>query len=231
VFLFTLQAALSEDVPVLSVGALSKRWLVPGWCARTHTRVNAHLHISMRASLIHSPALLLSACARRCGWLLVHDRHRALANAGIVEALSRLVQISIGPTVPVQASVPHLLANTPRAWHDAQCAAYAAAAALCCARAGAAPGISVDAPPTGAMYLLVTIALEQFNPAVCGADDVAWSAALQREEAVLLLPGTAFGAPGRVRLVLCAPAETLNAAWDRIDAFVARHHLGGGGAK
>ena len=27
------QAALSEDVPVLSVGALSKRWLVPGWCA------------------------------------------------------------------------------------------------------------------------------------------------------------------------------------------------------
>ena len=186
------QAALSDDVPVLSVGALSKRWLVPGW---------------------------------RCGWLLVHDRHRVLATAGIVEALARLVQISIGPTVPVQASVPHLLANTPRAWHDAQCAAYAAAAALCAARAAAAPGLAIDTQPRGAMYLLLRIALREFRgPA--SSDDVAWSAALQREEAVLLLPGTAFNAPGRVRLVLCAPLDTLAAAWDRIDAFVARHHRG-----
>ena len=56
------------------------------------------------------------------------------------------------------------------------------------------------------------------------ADDVAWCGALQREEALLLLPGAAFGAPGRVRLVLCAPLPTLAAAWDRIDAFVARHY-------
>ena len=160
----------------------------------------------------------------------MHDRHRALAGAGIVEALSRLVQISIGPTVPVQASVPHLLANTPRAWHDAQCGAYAAAAALCARRAAASQGLSVDAPPTGAMYMLITLRPLAFGEAGGAradlADDVAWCAALQREEALLLLPGAAFGAPGRVRLVLCAPLPLLAAAWDRIDAFVARHYCG-----
>ncbi len=211
---------------MLSVGALSKRWLVPGWCGRKHhscAPVHHHQHRSTRLTL--PPPRLR---ARRCGWLLVHDRHRALAGAGVVEALARLVQISIGPTVPVQASVPHLLANTPRAWHDAQGALYAAAAALCCARAAACPGLSVDTRPAGAMYLLVRVALSEFEGAA-GADDVAWAGALQREEAVLLLPGTAFGAPGRVRLVLCAPRDALADAWDRIDAFAARHHRGGGG--
>ena len=188
------QAAVSDEVPVLSVGALSKRWLVPGW---------------------------------RCGWLLVHDRGRALASAGVVEALSRLVQISIGPTVPVQASVPHLLANTPREWHAAQCAGYAAAAALCAERAAACPGLALDALPRGAMYLLIRVQLACFDASV-GADDVAFAGALQREEAVLLLPGAAFGAPGRLRLVLCAPLETLHAAWDRIGAFAARHYVGNG---
>lgn len=209
------QAALSEDVPVLSVGALSKRWLVPGWC------------VSVCKSQIAPKSTPNSRRKRRrCGWLLVHDRHRALAGVGIVEALSRLVQITIGPTVPVQASVPHLLANTPRAWHDAMCGAYAAAAALCARRAAQAPGLSVEAPPRGAMYMLVTLAPRSFfgDAAADVADDVAWCAALQREEALLLLPGAAFGAPGCVRLVLCAPLPALAAAWDRIDAFAARHY-------
>jgi len=192
-----------------------------GWCP-----AGALLHALQSLPLQRLTDALYAS--RRCGWLLVHDRHRALAGAGIVEALSRLVQISIGPTVPVQASVPHLLANTPRAWHDAQCGAYAAAAALCARRAKQAPGLSVEAPPGGAMYMLVTLQPRSFGAAggtgADVADDVAWCAALQREEAVLLLPGAAFGAPGRVRLVLCAPLPLLTAAWDRIDAFAARHY-------
>ena len=43
-------------------------------------------------------------------------------------------------------------------------------------------------------------------------------------QALVLLPGTAFGAPGRVRLVLCAPLAALEEAWDRLDAFCAAHH-------
>jgi len=80
------------------------------------------------------------------------------------------------------------------------------------------------------MYMLVTLQPRAFGEAGGAradlADDVAWCAALQREEALLLLPGAAFGAPGRVRLVLCAPLPQLSAAWDRIDAFVARHYCG-----
>jgi hypothetical protein len=46
--LLSFQAALSEDVPVLSVGALSKRWLVPGWCAHTHTHTHTNAQLRKR---------------------------------------------------------------------------------------------------------------------------------------------------------------------------------------
>jgi tyrosine aminotransferase len=185
-------AALSQHVPVLSIGALSKRYLVPGW---------------------------------RCGWLVCHDRGRLLAKARILEALHHLVQMSIGPTVPVQACVPHVLANTPREWHDTMCALYAAAAATCAEAVAATPGLDIDCMPQGAMYLLVRLDLQAFD-GTCNASDVAWAAALQREEAVVLLPGTAFGAPGRVRFVLCVTPAVLTAAWTRITAFCTRHHTG-----
>ena len=185
-------AALAQHVPVLSVGALSKRYLVPGW---------------------------------RCGWLVVHDRGQLLAKSRILDAISHQVQMTIGPTVPVQACVPHVLANTPRSWHDDQSAMYAAAAHLCLSRVKSTPGLAIDCMPQGAMYLLVRLDLAGFDTA-CNANDVAWAAALQREEAVVLLPGTAFGAPGRVRLVLCATPAVLTAAWDRIVDFCSRHWIG-----
>ena len=188
-------AALPLAVPILSVGALSKRYLVPGW---------------------------------RCGWLVVHDRGRLLAKARIVEALHHLVQMSIGPTVPVQACVPHVLANTPREWHDSMCALYAAAADTCAAAVASTPGLHIDCMPQGAMYLLVRLDLPCFDDS-CNASDVAWAAALQREEAVVLLPGTAFGAPDRVRFVLCVTPSVLAAAWARITAFCNRHHTGSNG--
>ena len=51
------------------------------------------------------------------------------------------------------------------------------------------------------------------------ADDTAFCQRLLAEEGVVLLPGAAFAAPGFARIVVCAPDETLNEAFDRIDAF------------
>lgn len=206
---FTPMAALSEDVPVLSVGAVSKRFLVPGW---------------------------------RCGWLLVHDRGHTLRSAGICTAMqqsapqppapyARLLpspapvavsQFTIGPTVCVQAAVPKLFASTPRGWHDAVCASYRTASNVCCLGAASSPGMLVEARPKGAMYLLVRVQLERFQGAMA-ASDAAWCSALMAEEHVMLLPGSAFGAPGCVRMVLCAPEAVLETAWARIEAFCKRH--------
>ena len=186
---FTPIASLTSDVPVLSVGAVSKRFLLPGW---------------------------------RCGWLLVNDRHGMLSGAGVIDALQHLTQMTIGPTVVCQAAVPKLFASTSRAWHDEVCAGYRTASNVCCLGAASAPGMKVEARPKGAMYLLVRLLRDSFDAPACSSD-VAWCAQLQKEENVMLLPGSAFGAPGCVRMVLCAPEKVLEEAWLRIEAFCKRH--------
>jgi tyrosine aminotransferase len=130
--------------------------------------------------------------------------------------------MTIGPTVCVQAAVPKLLSSTPRGWHDDVCAAYRTASNACCLGAASSPGLTVEARPQGAMYLLVRVALDAFDGPLA-ANDAAWCAALQAEEQIMLLPGSAFGAPGCVRVVLCAPEAVLETAWHRIEAFCKRH--------
>lgn len=137
------QAALSVDTPLLTVGALSKRWIVPGAShrdinatPREQNKSNIFLLAETSPSALASPLPALLArwpqqrqrgghrrplspvpSGWRVGWLLVHDRHGCLAQARVSEALSRLAQISIGPTVPVQvrsAKAQTCTARTPR---------------------------------------------------------------------------------------------------------------------
>jgi len=158
----------------------------------------------------------------RCGWLTVHDRGAALARGGVREALLQLVQTTMGPSVPMQAALPAVLSSTPREWGDSMLSLYRSASNLSCLSAASAPGLLVETRPKGGLYILVKLLLADLE-GPCAASDVAFCAELQREEAVQLLPGTVFGAPGRVRLVLCVPLPQLEAAWARIEAFCKRH--------
>ena len=75
--------------------------------------------------------------------------------------------------------------------------------------------------PQGAMYSIVRIDLAQFDPTI--QSDLDFSSLLLQEENVFALPGTAFGVPGLIRVVFCAPEEILEQAASRIKAFCERH--------
>ena len=53
-----------------------------------------------------------------------------------------------------------------------------------------------------------------------GEDDLAFCQGLLREQAVAAVPGSAFGAPGWLRLSLAASQADLDAAGDRIEAYL-----------
>lgn len=56
------------------------------------------------------------------------------------------------------------------------------------------------------------------------SSDIEWSKALLAEQAVVIIPGTAFEFPGWFRTLLSAPRNVLQSAWQRIAAFCKEHY-------
>jgi len=180
-------AAVSAKVPVMSVCALSKRWLAPGW---------------------------------RVGWLTVFDSDGVLAQAGVQDTLLKLCQVSLGPTAPIQASIPAILQNTPDEWYAGMMQCFKDSARCSLRRGRACPGLEIVSEPQGAMYMMVRLkpgALRDID-----TDDVKFSGELLKEESINVLPGQCFNAPGYFRTVFAAPPEVLEQAWDRIEEFCRR---------
>ena len=75
-------------------------------------------------------------------------------------------------------------------------------------------------PVQGAMYVMFGLRPGAF-PAF--PSDVEFCQALLAEENVVLLPGACFNMAHFVRVVFCAPLDVLATAFDRVQAFCARH--------
>jgi aspartate/methionine/tyrosine aminotransferase len=71
------------------------------------------------------------------------------------------------------------------------------------------------AVPYGAFYVLADA-----TPWLAGANDAAdFTLRLLEEEAVVLVPGSAFGAPRHVRFVYALPEERIDRALERLARF------------
>lgn len=83
------------------------------------------------------------------------------------------------------------------------------------------PGLSCSIP-AGSLYMLVHI-----DPVSLPhlADDVVFSTALYREEAVFVLPGMCFEATGYFRIVIASPEDVMRDVAERLEEFCARHRV------
>jgi aspartate aminotransferase len=98
------------------------------------------------------------------------------------------------------------------------CAEFKARHDVVHARLNTIPGF-VCPPGLGAFYLFPNVAAAMRRKGI--DDDVAFCTALLESARVAVVPGSAFGAPGHLRLSFAASLPTLNAALDRIEAFMA----------
>ncbi|WVQ93359.1 tyrosine aminotransferase [Kwoniella sp. CBS 9459] len=152
----------------------------------------------------------------RFGWVAIHDP------LGVATDIKRGMAVwgnrFMGPNSLIQAALPTILA-TDAEWFDEVTEKIKALAGIVYEGINETPGLSCMAPE-GAMYAFVKItagAFPAFN------DDVAFSTALYQEEAIFVLPGVCFGAPGYVRVVLGTPSHIMNEVIARIQAFSQRH--------
>jgi tyrosine aminotransferase len=206
---FTSVASFST-APALIIGGIAKIFVVPGWrlgwivrhddkCASAATPGD-----SARAAAAGAPSA--SAPLDRV-W------------AGVIA----LTQIIIGPNALVQAALPAMLSSETAAERGELVRTINAQHDLCLELLQAAAGSGLKPVPAGgAMYMLVGIDVARFDARHGITDDVAFAAALMREENVQVLPGSIFHAPGFFRIVVTKPPEQLREAVGRIVAFAQR---------
>jgi aspartate aminotransferase len=84
-----------------------------------------------------------------------------------------------------------------------------------CERLGQIPGLSI-LPPQGAFYVFVDL-----NAVLLpDEDDLVFCDALLSDKAVAVVPGSAFGAPGWLRMSIALALEDLMSAADRLQKFL-----------
>lgn len=200
---FTPYASVCGDSPALIVGAVSKRWLAPGW--------------RLGWVIVHDPQSLLDDVSFRLllASLLVVTDLRSLLQ--VRDGLGRWAFRIQGPNSTMQRSLPALLANTPESFFDETKATLSSVGQQLFARLSKIDGLE-PLLPQGAMYLMCG-GLENFD----FADDRAFVTALHKEELVFILPGSCFRLDGFMRFVTTVPLPVLLDAADRIDAFCQRH--------
>eukprot|EP00246_Nothoceros_aenigmaticus_P002133 TRINITY_DN1292_c0_g1_i1.p1 TRINITY_DN1292_c0_g1~~TRINITY_DN1292_c0_g1_i1.p1 ORF type:complete len:486 (-),score=62.28 TRINITY_DN1292_c0_g1_i1:93-1550(-) len=184
---FFPMATFSLQVPVLTVGGISKRWLVPGW---------------------------------RLGWILICDPCSILLKSGVAEAVKRIMQMTIGTSVPIQAAVPAMLQNTTREFYKQTMLSLEDGCECCYQRINKIVGLDVPTKPDGAMYMMVKLDPSAFKDI---ADDVEFAEKIVKEENIVILPGTAFGIRNWLRIVFATPVNMLEEAFDRVEGFCQRH--------
>ena len=155
----------------------------------------------------------------RVGWVYRHDptpNKEALAD--VFPAMTRLSQTHLGPSTIVQAALRSTLLETPAEYTQHLLSTLSENASHCYNRLMAAEGLT-PVRPTAAMYMMVRVDFDRFDPAHGIMDDVSFSKRLMEEENVQVLPGTIFKAPGFFRVVTTRPKEVLDEAMNRIVSF------------
>jgi len=185
---FTSASAVTGcDAPVLVLGGISKRFVVPGW---------------------------------RLGWLAVCDRMKVLENSKLRQALRQLTTRMLLPSKIIQDVLPQMLemssGNTDA--FGTLMGELESNAKLCFDGLSMASGLE-PIEPQGSMYIMVKVDVERLGM----RDDMEFCTRLLEEQAVFVLPGECFEAPGFVRIVFSPPERILRAAIDRIQQFCTKH--------
>eukprot|EP00795_Rhopilema_esculentum_P001117 gene1117-15457_t len=211
-------ASLTTTVPVLALGAISKRFLVPGWRVGwilVHDRNDAFKDVRIYSDLSMFFALLLK-----------------MVRSGLADSATKI----LGPCAIIQGALPSILANTPKSFFDETMRYIEKNAEICYLNLSMVPGLK-PVKPRGAMYMMASnipmldtpLTLSVFiTKEVVGIDEslmkhvkdeLDFTQRLVSAKSVFCLPGSCFGYANFFRIVLTPPEEMLRKACERIGQF------------
>ncbi|KAM8775618.1 tyrosine aminotransferase [Rhynchonycteris naso] len=155
----------------------------------------------------------------RLGWILIHDQNDIFGNE-IRDGLVKLSQRILGPCTIVQGALKGILNSTPQEFYQNTMSFLKSSADLCYGALAAIPGLR-PVRPSGAMYLMVGIEMENFPEF---EDDVEFTEQLIAEQSVHCLPGKCFEYRNFFRVVITVPEVMMLEACSRIQEFCEQHY-------
>ena len=195
-FDFHPMAAITTEVPVITVSGIAKEFLVPGWrVGWIIVHDTDDILKEVKAGMIRLSQLTIGA------------------NVPIQGAIPSIL-------TPTRGSADEAAL---KAFHTATMKQLEDNAMFTVEQLSKVKGLNVVIPQ-GAMYVMVGVDVETaFDPASGMKNDVDFAQKLLLEENVFVLPGKCFGVDNFFRVVFTAPKDKLAEAYARIALFCERH--------
>ncbi|KAI9085896.1 hypothetical protein K1719_031973 [Acacia pycnantha] len=184
---FVPMGVFGSDIPIITLGSLSKRWIVPGW---------------------------------RLGWFVTNDPCGTFRKPKVVERIKKYFDILGNPATFIQAAIPRIITETDEGFFRKTLNMLKHTSDVCCKEIKDIPCIFCPQEPDGSMTMMVKLNLSLLDD-IC--DDIDFCFKLAKEEAVIILPGTAVGLKDWLRITFAVDPSALEEAMDRIKAFYKRH--------
>ena len=153
----------------------------------------------------------------RIGYLAIHDPTGVLID--VRDGIERLLRSRLCASTPAQLGYLAGLTGD-KGWMNDYLSKVQARRQLCLDRISEIDGIEVEAPG-GAFYMFARLTDDMW-----ARNDKDFVLRLLHEEHVLVVHGSGFSpdkGAGHIRIVYLADLDTLNTAFDRIDAFLQRN--------
>ncbi|CAK7322722.1 unnamed protein product [Dovyalis caffra] len=195
---FVPMGVFGSIVPVLTLGSISKRWIVPGW--RIGWLVTSDPHGILQDS----------------GELAGHDGSKTF----VVESIKACLDISSDPATFTQGAIPQIIENTPKDFFSKINNILREAADICYEKIQDIPCITLPHKPEGSMFVMVKLNLSLLEGI---DDDMEFCQKLVQEESVMILPGITVGMKNYLRITFAIEPSALEVGLERLKAFYERH--------
>ena len=166
-------------------------------------------HLYERVTTING----LSKCYAMSGWRIGY----AAGPVELTRATTSIQSQSTTSACTISQVAACTALNGDQSFLEVMCSIFKERHAIVLERLNAIDGLTAS-PGRGAFYLFPNI--EAALAAKGCDDDVSFCERLLEDTGVALVPGSAFGAPGHLRISFAAAIETLDAALDRIEQFL-----------
>jgi aspartate aminotransferase len=209
-----------EDLdPLLEVVEEAGLWVVSDeiYDRITYDGIEALSPVRLRPSLFETSVVIngISKAYALTGFRIGF----AVAAAPVIQAMTRIQgQISGNPNSTAQVAALRCLEGDQESAR-AMVRRFQARRDSCVRRLRRVPRLRFN-EPRGAFYLFLDVSREMLRRSL--STDAEFCEALLEEEGLALVPGSAFGAPGFVRLSFAAAEQALDAAMDRFERFMTR---------
>uniref|UniRef100_A0A182P8J3 Tyrosine aminotransferase n=1 Tax=Anopheles epiroticus TaxID=199890 RepID=A0A182P8J3_9DIPT len=225
---FHAVSSLSNRVPVLSCGGLTKRFLVPGWRMGwiiVHDRDGVFAEVRRGLTNLSVRILGTNTLVQRALPAILDNTPKdffddLVATLHVRRGLTNLSVRILGTNTLVQRALPAILDNTPKDFFDDLVATLHRHAEVAYKGIKQIRGLN-PIMPGGAMYMMVGIDVEHFPEF---ETDLRFVEALVAEQSVFCLPGLCFEYPNYFRLVLTVPEEMIVEAVKRLEEFCEQHY-------